>query len=429
MAQRTIPAGNTSNILSVFIQDTASATGAGKTGLAFGTAGLTCTYKRNTASAAVAVSLATMTLGTYTAGGFKEISSSLMPGDYEFCPPDAALATGAQSVRFTFTGAAGMGQTEIVIDLGTGLPVTDASGRVTLTPAEHTLISDTDVPAALTAQGYTSTLATNIGTSNSTIATNLNATVSSRSTYAGADTAGTTTLLSRIASSITIAAGKVAATLGSGDYSGNTPQTGDAYAYLGTNLGALGASATALAPASTALSTAVWTGTIAGRIDAAISSRAASFTTVTLSASQPNYAPAKAGDAMDLVAAPNATAISAIQAGLSTHADATTIETAITNLQAHGDANWESGAVADPWATALPGSYAAGTAGRIVSAVQDLLEADRWIDTGVAPWAFVLIRKGTGPLGTGTELLRQALYDSSGAAINAAATVIGRSIT
>jgi ABC-type cobalamin/Fe3+-siderophores transport system ATPase subunit len=38
---------------------------------------------------------------------------------------------------------------------------------------------------------------------------NINATISSRSTYAGTDTAGTTTLLSRIASALTITAGKV----------------------------------------------------------------------------------------------------------------------------------------------------------------------------------------------------------------------------
>lgn len=57
----------------------------------------------------------------------------------------------------------------------------------------------------------------------------------------------------------------------------NVAQTGDGFAYLGTNLGALGANATALAPSATALSTVVWTGTIAGRIDAAVSSRMATY--------------------------------------------------------------------------------------------------------------------------------------------------------
>jgi hypothetical protein len=50
-------------------------------------------------------------------------------------------------------------------------------------------------------------------------------------------------------------------------YTGNTPQTGDAFA----RIGATGSGLTSLAPASTALSTAVWTGTKAGYLDAAIS--------------------------------------------------------------------------------------------------------------------------------------------------------------
>ncbi len=84
---------------------------------------------------------------------------------------------------------------------------------------------------------------------------------------------------------------------------------------------AVDGSGNAIAPASTALSTAVWTGTKAGYIDIAVSSRSShtaadvwasatrtlsafSFTVstnpVTLATSQPNYAPAKAGDAMAL---------------------------------------------------------------------------------------------------------------------------------
>jgi hypothetical protein len=70
----------------------------------------------------------------------------------------------------------------------------------------------------------------------------LDADVSSRSTYAGADTSGTTTLLSRISGTITISGGKVSATMGSTDYTGNTVQTGDSYA----RIGAAGAGLTAI---------------------------------------------------------------------------------------------------------------------------------------------------------------------------------------
>lgn len=73
---------------------------------------------------------------------------------------------------------------------------------------------------------------------------------------------------------------RIVGTLAAGTHNA---QSGDAYAYLGTNLGLLGANATeaggtgdhltAVAPAATALSTATWTAEKAGFLDAAISSR------------------------------------------------------------------------------------------------------------------------------------------------------------
>jgi hypothetical protein len=108
--------GQTSNILAVWIEDSASA-GSGKTTLAFNSGSLTCYYKRDVGTASVAVSLATMTLGTFASGGFKEIDATNMPGWYEFCPPDAALASGAKSVTFHFNGAAGMFDAVLEIDL------------------------------------------------------------------------------------------------------------------------------------------------------------------------------------------------------------------------------------------------------------------------------------------------------------------------
>lgn len=72
--------------------------------------------------------------------------------------------------------------------------------------------------------------------------------------------------------------GLILGTLAAGTH---TAQSGDAYAYLGTNLGLLGVNATeaggtgdhltAVAQASTALSSVVWTNTKAGYLDAAIS--------------------------------------------------------------------------------------------------------------------------------------------------------------
>jgi hypothetical protein len=109
--------GTTSLICEIFVQDATSTTGAGKTGLLFNTAGLTCFYKRNTANASVSVSLVTATLGTFASGGFKEVDATNMPGVYEFDPPNAALAAGADSVTFFFVGASGMAPLPLEIEL------------------------------------------------------------------------------------------------------------------------------------------------------------------------------------------------------------------------------------------------------------------------------------------------------------------------
>jgi drug/metabolite transporter superfamily protein YnfA len=63
-----------------------------------------------------------------------------------------------------------------------------------------------------------------------------------------------------------------------------------------------------------------------------------------------------------------------------------------------------------------------------VTSINDLIEATKWIDTSTVPWALVYIRKGTGNLGTGVELLRQSLYTASGANITTTDDVIGRSV-
>lgn len=111
-------AGTTSEIWEIFIQDKTSTVGAGLPGLLFNTATLTATYHRNTAVAGgTAITLVTMTVGTFTSGGFKEIDATLMPGWYQFCPPDAALAAGAKSCSFHLKGAGNMADLPIEVQL------------------------------------------------------------------------------------------------------------------------------------------------------------------------------------------------------------------------------------------------------------------------------------------------------------------------
>jgi hypothetical protein len=103
-------AGDTSNILQIFIQDSSSTIGAGLTGLVFNSGSLTAYYHKDTDTTATAITLVTMTVGTVTSSGFKEIDATNMPGWYQFCPPDAAFSTSGspKTVGLHLKGATNM---------------------------------------------------------------------------------------------------------------------------------------------------------------------------------------------------------------------------------------------------------------------------------------------------------------------------------
>jgi len=84
-------AGAVSHREVIFIQDATSPVGAGLTGLVFNSAGLTWYYKKDSAAAS-AVTIATMTVGTWGDSGFKEIDATHLPGFYEIGVPNDALA-------------------------------------------------------------------------------------------------------------------------------------------------------------------------------------------------------------------------------------------------------------------------------------------------------------------------------------------------
>ncbi len=236
-----IKKGATSNILQVFVADSSSTTGAGLTGLAYNSGSLTAYYHRDTDTTATSISLANMTVGTFTSGGFKEIDATNMPGWYQFCPPDASLATGASNVGFHLKGATNMAPLPIEVQLvsydpydatrmglsalpnanagaNTGLPVVGSqvpNANAGANGGLPTVDANLEVKASTLRTnndktGYTAStvsdktgysLATTPPTavqirtemdSNSTKLANLDATVSSRSTYAGGAVASVT---------------------------------------------------------------------------------------------------------------------------------------------------------------------------------------------------------------------------------------------
>lgn len=146
MAKLQRQVGTTSQILEVFVQNSSLTTGAGLTGLVFNTASLTAYYKRNTAASSTSITLATATLGTWATGGFKEVDATNMPGVYEFDPPNAALASGADSVVFYLQGATNMAPCVLEVELTATTNQTDArvTQNLALSNFEFLLVSSTD---------------------------------------------------------------------------------------------------------------------------------------------------------------------------------------------------------------------------------------------------------------------------------------------
>lgn len=90
------------------MQDSASTTGGGKTGIAFNASGFTAYYVRPRGSA-TAITLATQTVtGAWSSGGWVEVDATNLPGIYRFDIPNAVFATGVDHAVVMLKGASGM---------------------------------------------------------------------------------------------------------------------------------------------------------------------------------------------------------------------------------------------------------------------------------------------------------------------------------
>ena len=114
-----IKRSSTSQIIHVFLQDSRVVTSypTGLTGLVYNTASLVCYYIREGEPAATSITLATATLGTWTSGGFKEVSSANMPGVYEFHIPNTVMRSGTDRVTIMFKGAANLATNPVLLRL------------------------------------------------------------------------------------------------------------------------------------------------------------------------------------------------------------------------------------------------------------------------------------------------------------------------
>ncbi len=190
-----IKAGTTSKLVDVFIQDSSSTVGAGLTGLVFNSGSLTAYYYREGAASATAITLATMTLGTWATGGFVVVDGTNMPGCYQLGLPDAAVAAGAKSVIVMLKGASNMAPLLLEIEL-TAVDNQDAvRGGMTALPnanaaASGGLIINGSNSGAVTLAGLaTGALSCTTVTASGAVAFQSTLTVTGATTLTGAVTA------------------------------------------------------------------------------------------------------------------------------------------------------------------------------------------------------------------------------------------------
>jgi hypothetical protein len=466
MAKLQLLAGTTSKMINIFVQDSSVATGAGLTGLAFNTSSLTAYYHREGASSAVQISLVTATLGTFTSSGFIVVDGTNMPGVYELGLPNAAIAAGAKWVVIMLKGATNMAPVVLEIELTAtdnqaatngGLTNLDAAitSRLAPTVAARTLdvsaggeagvdwanvgsptttlsLTGTTVATVTTTGTATAVTTVNGLAANVITATSINAdaitaakiadgAIDAATFAAGAINAAAIAADAitdaKVASDVTIASvtgavGSVTGNVGGNVVGSVASVTAGVTVTTNNDKTGYGLSAAAVQAIWDALTSALTTvGSIGKRIsdnlDAAITSRMATFTYTTpptvvairtemdsnstklanLDATVSSRAtPAQVNTEADTALADvglTTTITGRIDVATSTRL-ATAGYTAPPTAAANADAVWDetlsghlatgstgealngAGAAGDPWTTTLPGAYGAGSAGKII---------------------------------------------------------------
>ena len=105
MAKLSVGIGSSLRSEYIYILDITSTSGAGKTGIAYNTSGLSGHYVRSAGSATSISFVAQTATAAWVSGGFAEVSSTLMPGIYRIDLPDAIFSTGSDKAIVMIRGA------------------------------------------------------------------------------------------------------------------------------------------------------------------------------------------------------------------------------------------------------------------------------------------------------------------------------------
>lgn len=271
MAKLAIKKAATSTPLYVFISNSSVTTGAGLTGLVYNSASLVASYVRPLA-ARVAITLATQTVtGAFSSGGFVEVDATNMPGVYRFDVPDAALATGVNSVVVMLKGATNMVPVVLEIDLVAYDPQSATNlGLSQIDAATSSRMATYTQPTGFLAATFPAgTVANTTNIAAGTITTTTNLTTNNDKTGYGLSAAAVQAIWDALTSALTTV-GSIGKKLA--DWTIGTAQTGDSFARLGAPAGGASIAADiAAAKADTAAikaKTDSLTFTVAGQVDA-----------------------------------------------------------------------------------------------------------------------------------------------------------------
>ncbi len=106
MAKQSVGTGTTGRIEYIYIIDSLSSTGLGKTNISFNTSGLNGHYVRN-AGTAVTISFVSQTAtGSWTSGGWAEVDSVRIPGIYRVDLPNEIFQSGSDKAIVVIKGVA-----------------------------------------------------------------------------------------------------------------------------------------------------------------------------------------------------------------------------------------------------------------------------------------------------------------------------------
>lgn len=353
-----ILAGATSQSINIFVRDSSSSTGGGLTGLVYNTASLAAYYSHAGANAtATVITLATLAAvnSAWSSGGFKEIDATNMPGWYRLDLPNAVLATSkGRSVALHLKGATNMAPTPIEIELtgwdnqdtvrggmtslpnaaagaNGGLPTGDASGRVDVSKIAGTSQTARDIGASVLLSSGTGTgqLDFTSGVVKANVTQNAGSAITSA---AGIQEVKVASLATGAITAASIAADAITDAKVASDVT------------IASVTGAVGSV----------------TGNVGGNVTGSVGSVAPGGIASTSFAAGAITAAAIAADAIG-ASELAADAVSEIAGAVWDVTLASHLTGGTT-----GNALNAAGAAGDPWSTALPGAYSAGSAGYII---------------------------------------------------------------